>query len=216
MTAHYGKDFVVVGKVVKPHGIRGEFCIKSFADSPLLFDEVPQLFLDRGRGRPKPLSMKTWRMHKGMVLMTAAGVSDRNMAEELRGLNVLVRTADLPEIEDDDFYLYELEGFAVGLEDGEDIGTLSGFIETPTQDVWVITAPDGREILLPGVPEFIVQVDADAQRIVVDPPEGLLELYEKPQAQGHNGPGRKMKTKSSAKRGSSRSKRPSKASGAKS
>lgn len=181
MTARYGKDFVVVGTVVKPHGIRGEFCIKSFADSPFLFDEVPNVFLDTGKKRPKPLSVKAWRMHKSMVLMTAAEVPDRNAAEELRGMDVLVRTDDLPEIEDGDFYLYELEGFAVALEGGADIGVLSGFIETPTQDIWVIAAPDGREVLLPGVPEFIRDVNPEERRIYVDPPEGLLELYEKPE-----------------------------------
>ncbi|KAB1442769.1 ribosome maturation factor RimM [Pseudodesulfovibrio senegalensis] len=204
MTARYGKDFVVVGTVVKPHGIRGEFCIKSFADSPFLFDEVPQVFLDTGKKRPKPLSVKAWRMHKSMVLMTAAEVPDRNAAEELRGMDVLVRTDDLPEIEDGDFYLYELEGFAVSLEDGKDIGILSGFIEAPTQDIWVIATADGREVLLPGVPEFIRDVDPEAQRIFVDPPEGLLELYEKPEpkpAKQHKG----VKARSRA-RGRSRGK----------
>lgn len=180
MTARNDSKFVTVGKVVKPHGIRGEFCIKSFADSPFLFDEVEKLYLSNGKSRPRPYSIGTWRPHKGLVLMTLEQVPDRNGAEALRGMELMVLASELPEPAEDEFYLHEVEGFRVGLEDGTSVGRLSGFIESPGQDVWVITSDAGREIMLPVVPEFVVDVDMDGQSIVIDPPDGLIDLYENP------------------------------------
>ncbi|GAB7023887.1 ribosome maturation factor RimM [Salidesulfovibrio brasiliensis] len=170
------KSFVTVGKVVKPHGIRGEFSMHLYADSPLLFDEIGSVFLFFGKGRPKRFAVSKWRKHKGMILMTLEKVEDRDRAEELRGAEVLVRTRDLPEIDDDEVYLYQLEGLRVELSDGTEVGVLSGFIETPQQETWSITMPNGKELLLPAVPEFVLDIDLDAERIVIDPPEGLLDV----------------------------------------
>jgi len=199
-TALNDKEFILVGKVVKPHGIRGEFCIKSFADSPFLFDEIKRIFLREGRRRPQPVTVQSWRMHKGMVLMTVNQVADRNRSEELRGAEVLVRAADLPEVEDDEFYLYQVEGFDVVLEDGAPLGVLKGFIEAPGHDVWVIATPDKKEVLLPAVPEFVLDVDMEGETIVVAPPEGLVDLYENPEPEKKKAaPRRTNKKKPSSK-----------------
>lgn len=171
---------VVVAEVVKPHGIRGEICIHSFADSPSLFGLVHELVLEKG-GRTQVRRLQSWREHQGRVLVRLEGVADRNAAEDLRGWTVLVDADALPEVEDDEVYLREIIGFAVQLADGTSLGELSGVIETPGQDTWTIDAPGGSEILLPAVPEFVLEIDMDTQRIVVDPPEGLLDLYLKGQ-----------------------------------
>lgn len=170
------KSFVTVGKVVKPHGIRGEFSMLSYADSPLLFDELDAVYLSFGKGRPRRFVVSKWRKHKGMILMTLESVADRNRAEELRGAEVLARTKDLPDTDEDEVYLYELEGLRVELQDGTEVGILSGFIETPQQETWSITMPNGKELLLPAVPEFVLDIDLDAERIVIDPPDGLLDV----------------------------------------
>lgn len=170
------KSFVTVGRVVKPHGIRGEFSMRLHADSPLLFDEIGSLFLSFGKGRPKRYAIIKWRRHKGMVLMLLEGIDDRDRAEKLRGADILVRTSDLPEPDEDEVYLYELEGLDVEQEDGTPLGVLSGFIETPQQETWAITTPEGKELLLPAVSEFVLDIDLDNRRIVVELPEGLLDV----------------------------------------
>lgn len=171
------KGFVLVGGVVKPHGIRGEFCIKSYADSPSLFDTVPAIYLQDGKNRPEPFEIRSWRVHKGMILCTLKGVDDRDRAETLRGRSVLVREADLPPLEDGEAYLYQMEGCRVVLEDGTPIGVLVGFYDTPGQETMVIHDDRKREILLPAVAEFVLDVNLDAETITVRPPEGLLDLY---------------------------------------
>lgn len=172
---------ILVGGVVRPHGIRGEICIKSHADSPSLFGQVTALYLqDKGKP-PTPHAVRSWREHKGMVLLTLEGVNDRDMAEALRGREVLVREADLPALDEGEHYLYQLMGSRVTLEDGTEVGVLEHFFETGEQDTWVIVNGAGTEIMLPAVPEFVLDVDPDAKVIVIDPPAGLLDLYLNPE-----------------------------------
>jgi len=178
---HSPAGFVPVGGVVKPHGIRGEFCIKSHADSPSLFGRVAALFLQKGEGAPEPFVVRAWREHKDLVLLKLEGVDDRDRADALRGRTVLVLEEDLPELEDGEHYLYQMIDCRVVLEDGTDIGVLTGFYETGEQDTWVIVNGDGAEILLPAVPEFVLDIDLDEEVITIDPPEGLLDLYLNPE-----------------------------------
>ncbi|WP_239057815.1 ribosome maturation factor RimM [Pseudodesulfovibrio sp. JC047] len=174
------KGFIPVGGVVKPHGIRGEFCIKSYADSPSIFGTIPAVYLQDGKKPPQPVTIASWREHKGLVLLTAKGVTDRDQAEALRGRTVLVREVDLPELGDDEQYLYQMIGCRVVVTDGTDVGELTGYYETAEQDIWVIVNEAGTEILLPAVPEFVLDIDLDEECITIDPPEGLLDLYLNP------------------------------------
>ena len=189
------EGFVPVGGVARPHGIRGEFCIKSYADSPLLFGRVAALYLQDGNRTPKPYDVRAWREHKGLVLLTLDGIDDRDQAEALRGFTVLVREDDLPDLEEGEHYLYQMMGCRVVLEDSTEVGVLEQFFETGEQDTWVIAAPDNKEILLPAVPEFVLDVDLDNEVITIDPPEGLLDLYLNPE------PPKKKKPRTGKKKG---------------
>eukprot|EP00831_Metopus_contortus_P018120 TRINITY_DN17712_c0_g2_i1.p1 TRINITY_DN17712_c0_g2~~TRINITY_DN17712_c0_g2_i1.p1 ORF type:complete len:197 (+),score=47.82 TRINITY_DN17712_c0_g2_i1:3-593(+) len=173
--------FIPVGGVVKPHGIRGEFSIKSYVDSPSLFGAVETLYLQNGNKPPRPVIVAAWRGHNGLILLTLKGVTDRDQAEALRGQEVLIREEDLPELEDGEHYLYQMIGCLVQLSDRTKVGELKGFYETGEQDTWVIVNDEGTEILLPAVPEFVLDIDLDAGRITIEPPEGLLDLYLKPE-----------------------------------
>jgi 16S rRNA processing protein RimM len=123
------------------------------------------------------VTVASCRPHQGRALLTIEGVTDRDAAELLRGMEVLVEASKLPEISEDEVYLHDIVGFDAVLEDGSKVGTLEGFLDVPGQDVWIILGPDGREILLPAHDETIVEIDTQARRIVVDPPPGLLDLY---------------------------------------
>lgn len=171
------KDWVVVGSVAKPHGVAGELSVVCHAQSPDIFDRVSGVLV-RGGGKPDRLrAVVSWRMHQDRVLLRLEGVTDRNRAEELRGAELCVRTSDLPPPDQGEVYLYQLEGCAVRLADGSRVGVLEGFLEIPGQQTWVIRADGGREILFPAVRSFILSVDLDREEVVIDPPEGLLELY---------------------------------------
>lgn len=111
------------------------------------------------------------------MLITFEGVDGRDQADALRGMEVLIREEDLPRANEEDVFMYELEGLSVELEDGTVVGTISDFILAPGQETWVIISPEGKEILFPAVEEFVLSVDLDAEKVVVDPPEGLIDLY---------------------------------------
>ncbi|TIH14944.1 ribosome maturation factor RimM [Marinifilum sp. JC120] len=180
-------EMLVVAEVVKPHGLRGEVCIESHADSPFLFDEVPCLYLAKKGQKPRRFVVRSSRKHKGRVLITFKGVEGRDEAESLRGMEILVREADLPETGEDEVYMYELEGMNVELEDGTVVGTISDFILAPGQETWVISSSEGKEILFPAVEKFVLSVDLEAEKVVVDPPEGLLDIYLADESKKDNG-----------------------------
>ncbi|WP_027178574.1 ribosome maturation factor RimM [Maridesulfovibrio bastinii] len=168
---------ILVAEVIKPHGLRGEVCIESYADSPFLYGEVPFVFLGKNKGKPRRFRVLSHRKHKGRVLLTFEGVDGRDKAEDLRGFQVFIREKDLPESGKDSLYLYQIKGMRVVLENGETVGTVSDFLLNCGQETWVIKSEDGKEILFPAEQDFILSVNMESHEITVAPPEGLLELY---------------------------------------
>ncbi|MGE4556920.1 MAG: ribosome maturation factor RimM [Desulfovibrionaceae bacterium] len=174
------QDHVVVAVVVKPHGLRGELVLESYAESPELFGELPWVRLAPPQGRrekARRFEIETWRTHKGRVLVKFKGVEGRDQAETWREFLVTVSADLLPEPEDGTVYLHAILGCEVAAEDGSPLGVLDQFSEHGGQEVWSIATPDGREILLPARPEFVKDIDVAARRITVAPPPGLLDIY---------------------------------------
>ena len=170
-------ELVEVGLLTRPHGIRGELCLDYYAESLDLL-QCGQVYVQAGNRPPRRMEVASVRLHRGMPLVRFAEVPDRTAAEVLRGQKVLVPQASLPELEEDEVYLNDVLGLPVYLdEDGRHLGTLDHVLFHGEQEVWVIVTPDSREVLLPAVPEFVTDIDLDAGRIVIAPPEGLLELY---------------------------------------
>lgn len=173
---------VRLGEIVKPHGLKGEVCVACDADSPFVFDVLSVLYLvkpqDRRADKPQRLKLRAWRLHQDRPLLTLEGVEDRNAAEALRGLLVYAKTSDLPPPDEEGVYLHELQGCEVFLQDGERLGRIDHFLfPSAEQEIWSIHTDSGREILLPAHPQTVLDIDLDARRVRVAPPEGLLELY---------------------------------------
>ena len=153
-----GQKYILVGTVVKPHSIRGELCVEYYADSPFLLDQAVMVFLcpvnpdNEQPLRPpgKGEKVLAWREHKGRLLLRLKSVSDRNKADALRNMGVFVREEDLPQLEDDDdVYLYQLEGCDARLPDGSLLGRIEGFLmPSDEQDIMVIRTPADKEVLL--------------------------------------------------------------------
>ncbi|MEW5772717.1 MAG: ribosome maturation factor RimM [Thermodesulfobacteriota bacterium] len=169
------RDLVLLGEVTKPHGIRGEVCVKSHADSPDVFLRVSPLYLARPGEKPRPVRLQGLREHKSSILARFAGVEDRNAAEDLRGCRVLAQAADLPALAADEVYLHQVEGLAVLLPDGSRLGVVEAADASSGQELWLIRSESGREVLLPAA--FVTGLDLDAGAAVADPPPGLLDLY---------------------------------------
>ena len=168
-------SWIHMGTLARPHGIKAEICIDWYADSPLLL--TTPLWIQAGDAAPRPVRPLAVRSHKGRPLLLLEGVSDRTAAENFRGYKLLAKREALPEPDDDEVYLEDLLGGDVLLPDGQRIGRLDHFEYPADLELWVIMTDDGKEVLFPARPEFIVGFDVEAPAVVIDPPEGLLDIY---------------------------------------
>ena len=167
---------VVVGRVAKAHGIRGELAVDVRTDLPEeRFREGAALISRRRDGSTRELTVAAARPHSGRLLVTFDQVASREAAEDLRGALLLADTADLPPTDDpDEFYDHQLEGLRAELPDGTLVGKILEIVHTPGSELLSLDR-DGRTVLVPFVREIVPTVDVAGGRVVLDPPEGLLD-----------------------------------------
>lgn len=167
----------VVGRVVKPHGIRGELVVDVRTDSPEERFVPGAVLATRARdGASGTVTIAAARPHTGRLLVTFEGVAGRDAAEAMRGLLLVVDAADLaPSDDPEEFYDHELEGLEVVDVQGNRIGVVAEVLHTAGSDLLSVRRPDGGEALVPFVADIVPTVDVAAGRVVVDPPEGLLD-----------------------------------------
>lgn len=165
---------VMVGRIGRAHGIRGDVVIGVSTDEP---GErfAPGSVFDTDRG---PLTVETMRWHSSQLLVRFAGCYDRTAAEELRGLWLGVDSDTLPAPTDpDEFRDYDLVGLMVETIEGRVVGVVTDVAHLG-QDLLEVRAPDGGQVLVPFVKAIVPEVDLAAGRIRIDPPAGLLDLGE--------------------------------------
>jgi 16S rRNA processing protein RimM len=174
---------LVIGRVVKPHGVRGELVVDIRTDDPemrfapgtVLRGVMPRAKV-AARTAEREFTVTAARNHSGRLLVSLAGVADRSAVDELRGMLFVIEADDVDSGDDpDEFYDHELIGLPVRTVDGETVGEVRDVIHLPGSDLLAVAAADdGREILIPFVAEIVPQVSR-ADGVVIDPPEGLLE-----------------------------------------
>ena len=163
--------------MAKAHGVTGELSVDIHTDEPdrrFVSDAIVRARLRDGT--ILPLTIAAARPHAERLLVRFAEVATRDVAETLRGALLLVDVAELPPTEDpDEFYDHELEGLSAELADGTRLGTVLEVAHSPGGELLVLDLPDGREVLVPFVRAIVPEVDVPGGRVVLDPPEGLLE-----------------------------------------
>lgn len=172
---------LVVGRVVKSHGIRGELVVEVRTDSPEERFVPGTLLVGRtGRGRStvdRDVTIEAVRNHSGRLLVFLAGVKDRDTADGLRGMLLLVDSSALPDPQDpDEFHDHQLVGLRVLDAEGVQLGEVSEIVHTPAGELLSIRLQDGSDALVPFVSEMVPTVDLAGGTCVIDPPEGLLDL----------------------------------------
>lgn len=168
-------NFLVLGRVRKPHGLKGEVSITSYAESPLIFKKIKRVFLRQNNRPPKEYQIYKVREHGKFVLLRLEDVLDRDQAELLRGADILALKEEVPK-EEDEVFFEDIIGCSVYLPDMTYIGVVKDVKRYP-QEIWEILDVDEKEILFPAIDEFVLKLDVEKGEIVIDPPKGLLELY---------------------------------------
>lgn len=168
---------LVVGRVGRPHGLRGEVTIEVRTDDPAQrFAAGSALTTDPRERGPLVISMARW--HSGTLLVAFDGVHDREGAEEIRGTLLVIESADLEPLADpEEFYDHDLIGLAVFTRAGDQVGVVADVLHHG-QDLLVVNgagARAGAEILIPFVAAIVPEIDVAAGRLIVEAPAGLLD-----------------------------------------
>ena len=160
---------IVIGKIIAPHGVRGEFRLMPLTENPERYLEMKTLLLENG----KEFTITSARFHKNMVLIKTEEITSMDEVELLRGKNVVVNTKDLPPLEQGRFYVADLIGFAVVTLENEDVGKLSDVITTGSNDVFVVKSTSGKEIMIPAIDTHIKEIDTKSRTIKVVLPQWI-------------------------------------------
>ena len=162
---------LVVGRIGRAHGVLGEATIEVQTDDPdIRFQIGNKLTLDDGR----QLTIRSSRWHNQILLLAFDGVADRNQIEELRD-QLISSDVDLGSLAPGEYHFQQLIGCEVFQQNGELIGKVDEIVKLPGQDLLSVSR-SGAQVLIPMVKQIIIEIDVLAKKIVVNPPEGLLDV----------------------------------------
>jgi 16S rRNA processing protein RimM len=166
---------LVVARIGRAHGIKGEVTVEVRTDEPEL-RLGPGAVLATDPASVGPLTIETGRVHSGRLLLRFEGVRDRTAAEALRN-TLLIADVDPEELPEDpeEFYDHQLMDLDVVLADGTKIGRITDISHLPSQDLFIVERPDGSEVMIPFVEEIVTEIDLEKQRAVINPPPGLID-----------------------------------------
>jgi len=169
-------SLIVLGKVIRPHGLSGLLRIHSYAASESAFLDAGKVFLRDTSGETNEYTITYVRPHKNIFLMKLRGLNNFEEAEKHKGADILIGKDALSRKEGEYFW-YELIGLRVYLESGAFVGTLSGILPTGGHDIYVVKAGD-KEVLIPAVQDIVKAIELEKGRMVVSDVEGLLDVNE--------------------------------------
>ncbi len=171
-----GPSYLLLGNILRPHGLRGELRVRLLTDYPERIGNLPQIYLasDLEAQDARAWRVEHIRMHQQYGLLKLQGVDDRNEAELLRELKVLVAIEDAVPLEEGEFYLHQLVGLRVITAEGCELGRVHDIIETGANDVYIVKSPELGEILFPATTETILEISIADGQLRVQLPDGLL------------------------------------------
>lgn len=156
--------FLVLGKLRRAHGVAGEIPLELHSQMLELMTPGSQVFVGEDHF---PLLIESTRWKNDLLLLKFTGINDRTAASEWTNALLFVKTDQLPELSEDEFYLHQLIGLNVYEPDGTFLGVLVEILETGANDVYLIRNETGDEVLIPATEEMILEIDLDQEKMVV-------------------------------------------------
>jgi 16S rRNA processing protein RimM len=164
-------EYLVVGFLRRPHGVQGEMLMDIHTDFPERLNPGLKVYVG---SKYKPMVIASTRPIASGMLVRLRGMQTPEQAGLLRNHWVYVPAAERPPLPEGEYYHHQLIGLRVASDQGQELGTLTGILETGANDVYVVTDSTGKEILLPAIPAVILEVNLDDQYMKVHILEGLL------------------------------------------
>jgi len=168
-------ELVIIARAVKPRGLKGEIVAELLTDFPDRFEELEELILVSPGGERTTKRLEDYWFQNDRVVLKMAGYDDVDTAKELVGFEFAVPESERVPLPADHYYDWELEGCTVKVGD-ESIGTVNSVMRTGGAEILVVVDNSRKERLIPLADSIVVEVDAAGKTIVIDPPEGLLDL----------------------------------------
>ncbi len=169
------EEWISIARIARPQGIRGEVIADILTDFPDRFADLDEVTLLRDGKIFSLLNLEQHRFHKGRVLLKFAGYDDPDKAEELRGASLVIHRSELVELEENEYFLFDLEGCEAVTIDGHSLGTVVKVEDFGAAPLLVVKNQD-KEFLIPLTLIICPEVDTKSKKIVVNPPDGLLDL----------------------------------------
>ncbi len=167
------EDLLKVGVITTTHGVRGEVKVFPTTDNAERFLDLEYVLLDTGR-ELRRLDIKNVRFFKNLVILKFDGIDNINDIEKYKGKDLWIPREEAQELGEDEYYIADLQGLNVVLEDGTEFGTLRDVMETGANDVYIIDSNEHGEVLLPAIKECILDVDLEKNTMTVHLMKGLL------------------------------------------
>ena len=161
---------ILIGKIVSAVGLKGELKVYNYSDRPDIYVDTPSIYVD-----DVLMPVRSVRQQKNMIVLGLEGIDDRNAAERARGSLLYVTEDDLPELPEGEYYIRDLIGMEAVTDDGAHLGKVTDVIQNTAQDIFEVETDDGRKVLIPKVPEFVLDIDPDSRRVTLHLIEGMLE-----------------------------------------
>ena len=167
------EDLLKVGVITTTHGVRGEVKVYPTTDEPERFLDLEYVLLDTGK-ELRRLDIKNVRFFKNLVILKFDGIDNINDIEKYKGRDLWIPREEAQELDEDEYYIADLLGMKVLLEDGSEFGTLKNVMETGANDVYIVDSVEHGEVLLPAIKKCILDVDIETNTMTVHLMKGLL------------------------------------------
>ena len=169
------EEFLRVGVITSPHGVRGEVKVFPTTDDVNRFKKLKSVLLDTGKEKTA-LEIEHVKFFKSMVILKFKGFDNMNDVEAWRQKDLLIDRKQAVKLSPDENFIVDLIGLTVITDNGEILGTMTDVIQTGANDVYCVSSPSGKEILLPAIKDCILKVDLEKNEMLVHVLDGLLDL----------------------------------------
>jgi 16S rRNA processing protein RimM len=167
-------ELVLMGRTAGAFGVKGELKVFSYAEDPGVFPASGVFYVGPNPESARPYTLESLRPHAGRLLFRVRELADREAAQALAGRFVYLPRQALPAAGPDEYYWADLVGARVLTPEGRELGRVQAVRDHGASELWEVRSPQGREALIPAVEGVVREMDLEAGRVVVAPPEGLL------------------------------------------
>ena len=165
-----------VGKIINTHGLKGEVKVLRITDFDDRFQVGNVLYiLSKDEKDPIKVTIKKHRIHKGYDLLTFNEFKDINEIEKYKNMYLTIEDEQLPPLDTNEYYYYEIIGCHVYLPNGDILGTVKEILSPGANDVWVVDCGNKKDVLIPYIDDVVTEVNLSKKMICIEPMDGLLE-----------------------------------------